>query len=253
MRELNAYGCASPIRLPVTAALAAGACADAFFPEANPAYRGGDSIVWGLIRGAAEVMNSTADSGNDYFQIDNAYFFREKYFRVTKNSLQLCKIDTVDHSRYLKVLREAKLEVYPWKIRRGDEILVCPSSEFLFGFYKTNMEAWVKETVEKIRTFTDRPIRVRKKHIGGIDEDIANAWCLVTHVSAAGLDALRMGIPVVTTGQCAASPLATPIDEIANPKLIDGREDLFATLAWGQFNLEEMRNGFAWLTVASGK
>jgi hypothetical protein len=62
-----------------------------------------------------------------------------------------------------------------------------------------------------------------------------------------------MGIPVVTTGQCAASPLATPIDEIANPKLSDGREDLFATLAWGQFNLEEMKNGFAWQTVTSGK
>ena len=79
---------------------------------------------------------------------------------------------------------------------------------------------------------------------------IADAWCVVTHVSAAALDALRLGIPVVTTGECAATPLATPIAEIDNPRMPDGRESLFSTLAYGQFTQEEMRSGLAWNVVS---
>ena len=59
-------------------------------------------------------------------------------------------------------------------------------------------------------------------------------------VSAAALDSLRMGVPVVTTGVCAASALATPLSEIENPILPNGREALFSLLANAQFTLEEM-------------
>ena len=75
-----------------------------------------------------------------------------------------------------------------------------------------------------------------------IDADISNAWCVVTHVSAAALDALRLGIPVVTTGQCAATPLSIKIQDIDNPIFVDGRDELFSLLACGQFTPEEMLN-----------
>ena len=98
---------------------------------------------------------------------------------------------------------------------------------------------------------TDRPIQLRSKEtLTSIDQEIIDAWCVVTHVSAAALDALRLGIPVVTTQQCGATPLATPIDEIDNPRMADGRESLFSTLAYGQFSPEEMRAGWAWKVVS---
>jgi len=63
IRQLSAYGCGSPIRLPIVQALSVGASANAFIPDANPVYRGGDSIVWGLIRGADEIMLKTRHHG----------------------------------------------------------------------------------------------------------------------------------------------------------------------------------------------
>ena len=47
-KPVFAYGCGSPIRLPIVAALARGSSAKQFIPDANPVYRGDNSIVWGL-------------------------------------------------------------------------------------------------------------------------------------------------------------------------------------------------------------
>jgi hypothetical protein len=71
----------------------------------------------------------------------------------------------------------------------------------------------------------------------------------VTHVSAAAIDALRIGVPVVTTADCAATPLATPIEDIESPLTGMDRRPLFSSLAYGQFTPQEMASGFAWETV----
>jgi hypothetical protein len=113
----------------------------------------------------------------------------------------------------------------------------------LYRFYGTTLDDWISEVKQEIQKHTDRPIAIRYKELSpkdDIDELIRQAWCVVTHVSAAALDSLRMGVPVVTTGVCAASALATPISEIENPILTDGREALFSLLANAQFTLEEM-------------
>ena len=82
----------------------------------------------------------------------------------------------------------------------------------------------------------------------------ATSWGSLTYnqvaqrarAQAAGLDALRLGIPVVTTAPCAASPLATSLEAIETPYLHGDRIRLFSTLAWGQFTPDEMRSGLAW-------
>jgi hypothetical protein len=218
IRQLFAYGCGSPIRLPIVQALSVGASANAFIPDANPVYRGGDSIVWGLIRGADEIMLKTRHHGFDYFQVDNAYFGRNTHFRVTLNKLQLAQMPpTVVNDRYKKILGQLGKKILPWKRERNGPIVVCPSSEFLFRLYGTTLQAWVESVSSEIKKHSDRPLVVRYKELmpkDDIDEAIEDAWCVVTHVSAAALDALRLGVPVVTTGECAASPLATPLGEI---------------------------------------
>ena len=242
--QIVAYGCGSPIRLPIVQALATGAGANAFIPNANPTYQGGDSIVWGLIRGAHEIMQQTRQNGFDYFQIDNAYFGRNRYFRVTRNALQLTHMPkVVIDDRYLFIFKMLGKSIMPWRKERNGPIVICPSSEFLYKFYGTTLQAWIHSVTTEIKKYTDRQIVVRYKELmpkDDIDDAIQDAWCVVTLVSAAALDALRLGVPVVTTGECAASPLATPISEIENPKLLDGREMLFSFLASCQFTPEEM-------------
>lgn len=244
--KIIAYGCGSPIRLPLIAALAEGARADQYVPESNPSYRGGNSIIWGLIRGADTIMKSSSDAGFSFYQVDNAYFGREIYFRVTKNAVQKNKIEIRDNKRFLDQFKIANLSFEPWKLKRNGPIILCTSSEHLYRFYNTTMKLWIEETVLRLRQYTDRPIALREKQIGGIEDVIRDAWCVVTHSSAAALDALRLGIPVITTADCAASPLSTRIEHIENPKMNVSRSALFSSLSYGQFTVEEFKNGYAW-------
>ena len=108
-----AYGCGSPIRQPIVQAMAKGAGADLYLPQAEPEYQGGDSIIWGLIRGAPRLMQQTTAAGSDFFQLDNAYFGRNRYFRVTKNALQLTEIGKRDSSRRQAIFRELGLSIEP--------------------------------------------------------------------------------------------------------------------------------------------
>jgi hypothetical protein len=249
-RSIRAYGCGSPIRLPIVHALALGSKADYFYPEENPIYQGGDSIVWGLIRGAREIMIETNQSGRIFYQIDNAYFGRNIYYRITKNALQLSQIsDQVTAHRRESIFKELGLRILPWNNKRNGPIILCLSSSHLYEFYGANTEAWITSTIAQIRRFSDREIIIRDKDLdpsNPIQAQINNAWCVVTHVSAAALDALLLGIPVITTGHCAASPLSTTFELIENPPMSEGREELFASLSWGQFTPAEMLNGFAW-------
>jgi hypothetical protein len=243
-KNLIAYSCASPIRLPVIQAVASGSNASNLIVDANPAYQGGDSIVWGLIRGAKEIMSQTSSSGNDFFHVDNAYFGRNIFYRVTHNALQLTSIPkNVIDNRYKNILLSLNKSIHPWKHRRNGPIVICPSSPFLYSYYSTKLDDWISETISTLRKYTERPIKIRYKELmpkDDIDQDISDSWCVVTHVSAAGLDALRLGVPIITTGTCAGTPLSTPIDKIESPLLNDGREQLFSYLAWGQFTIDEM-------------
>ena len=145
----------------------------------------------------------------------------------------------------------AFIKLASWKKKRGDDILICASSPLLYEFYNTTIDEWLKDTVEKIRKYSNRPITVRQKQLGNIEFDLERSWLLVTHVSASALDALIHGIPVIATAPCAATPMATLIQEIENPRITANRNALFSTLAWGQFTISEMKSGQAWEVVSS--
>jgi hypothetical protein len=248
-QHLTVYACGSPIRQAIMQSIAKGSPSNQFIPDPNPIYQGGNSIIWGLIRGADKLMEQTKASGNDFYQIDNGYFGRNIYYRMTKNQFQLTEINHCDDMRYKKIFSEIGFSILPWQEKRTGPIVICLSSSFLFGFYKINIDQYLQDLISKIRTFTDRPIVIREKFTEGIDQAINDAWCVITHVSASALDALRLGIPVITTGYCAATPLATPIDQINDPYMPDHREALFASLAWGQFTQSEFESGFAWKAI----
>lgn len=241
---INAYSCASPIRFPVIEALAKGCKAAFICSNPNPEYRIGDSIVWGLIRGAKEIMHITKKMGFSFFHVDNAYFGRNLFYRVTLDRLQLSDIPKkIIDDRYRIILNTLNKPILPWSKNRNGPIVICPSSNFLHSYYESSLDEWVNDTYTKIRQFTDRPIKIRYKEIipkDDIEHDIHDAWCVISHVSAAALDALRIGVPIITTGICAASPLSTPIEKIEDPLLPDGRHELFSYLAWGQFSISEM-------------
>ena len=98
-QHLTVYACGSPVRQAVMESIAKGTPSSQFIPDPNPTYQGGNSIIWGLIRGADNLMRQTKVSGHDFYQIDNAYFGRNTYYRISKNQFQLTAINHQDDMR----------------------------------------------------------------------------------------------------------------------------------------------------------
>ena len=70
--------------------------------------------------------------------------------------------------------------------------------------------------------------------------------------SIAAVEALQAGKPAVVLGPNAASGICeTELRNVDNPKMPDRetQDAFFAHLAYCQFDVHELRNGFAWRTV----
>lgn len=184
----------------------------------------------------------------DWYYIDNAYFdgARERMFRVERKRLQH---DGSGHSDG-KRLSKLGLHVKPWRTD-GTKVLVCAQSP---EFMATVAQAptWLEDTLTRLRELTDRPIAVRHKG----DQvpfhwALSDAWIVVTWSSAAAVQALIAGVPVVCAPECAAAPFATAIENIERPKRLFGREAWAAVLADHQYTLDEMRSGQAWRALSA--
>ena len=113
-----------------------------------------------------------------------------------------------------------------------------------------------KETIEKIKRYTDRPIVIREKPRGRgtsgpseatvpLSEDLKDAWVCVTSCSIAAVEAQCMGIPVICDEKSFAKEVGgQELADIENPYFV-GCEDWLYSLAYQQFTPEEIANGKA--------
>ena len=217
-------------------------------------------VLWGLIGNNTQIM----DSGDNYIFCDMPYYGRydpnnedweNTYWRWCSNSLHDNRRLNVPADRYLD-WRE--YEVKPWQTQ-GEHILICPSSQTM-THYMTGMtvEQWVQKVVDYVSDQTDRPIKLRLKPRGkgtsgpsvakkSIEDELENAYCLITAGSLTSIDALKAGIPVVSTNKehCPAAWCSNTLDQINNLKLYD-REQLFYNLAYKQYSIKEMREGICY-------
>jgi hypothetical protein len=187
--------------------------------------------------------------GRDWYYLDNAYFdaTRGTHFRATCNALQASGDEAPDWVRFAAL----ELNVKPWQ-RGGRHIVVAPQSDwFLRGL--CGQRDWLGDTLRQLKAHTDRPIVVRHwtsdkaAAAANLQADLQGAWALVTHMSAAANEALVAGIPVFTTGRCAATRMGlSELERIEQPRRPDGRYVWAAALAGLQWTIEELREGVAW-------
>ena len=256
----HVYGCGTPVRMHVARAMAASLKCP-LHEEAKPEYRGGDSIVWGLIRGSPKVIAETKAAGANYYQLDNGYFGRNAYYRFTKNAFQQTALKDRPPIRWEHIRKHQSIHWEPQYRRTGSYVLFCLSTEWLYRFLGTDIKSYRNSTLKRLQEVTKREIIVREKDQTGtpqqgipIENMLKDAWCVVTHTSAVALDALRFGVPVFSTSDdCAANPCAlrdvTRIDDPWYPE----REPLFWSLAFSQWLPEEMQLGLAWNEVEGEK
>jgi hypothetical protein len=222
-----------------------------------PSY---DTIAFaGLLRGNAHLLHDALENRMDFYYIDHAYFnpgYRfPNWMRVIKNGfVQNTIIPDVDTSR----LKNFGIQFKDYDFNKKRNIVVFPPSNTVARVF--NQEDWETKTIEKIREYTDRPIVVRKKkgpvmdnllihskyeekfdYEETLDEVLNNAYCVVAFNSAVSLTALEKGIPVICERYCAAFPLSHSFNEIETLQEKE-RLPLFASLAWGQFTMAEIKD-----------
>lgn len=193
------------------------------------------------------VLRQAQAEGRDFYYGDHAYFGRNQYYRVAKNTYQHDGSGNYPPDRFHRFGRW----VYPWR-SGGSHIVVCPNSDVYFGLHGLDGPTWVRDTVATLRQHTDREIRVRwKKTALPIQADLVDAHAVVVFSSAAAVDALIVGVPVFTLADfaCSVRMGLSDLTKIESPIYPDDREAFLWALAYHQWSLSEMIQGMAWRTL----
>jgi hypothetical protein len=209
-----------------------------------------------------KIMKRCWKDGRNFYYMDTGYFGNERtssnpngwkyWHRIVKNDLQHSEIIARPDDRFKKFNKTFT----PWK-KDGRKILVAAPDEKPCKFYGVDKDNWVKQTVENIKQYTDRPVEVRERAPKRIDR-IANdtlqqaldkdVFALVTFNSVAAIESIFYGIPAFTLAPNAASPVSLQdLSKINEPHYADSSK-LYAWachLAYGQFHTTELKNGQA--------
>jgi len=214
----------------------------------DPLETTGPALIRGLQYGSMDRLKECWANGHPYYFCDSGYFRAfdrqpRAWYRIVPNSFQQNWINDVPDDRFKKL----RVPLRDWK--HGRDILVCPPYAKwvpdLFG-----VDDWLDRVLSQLNKYTDRPIRVRPKYTEGtIWEALEGCHALVTFYSNTAVDAIVAGVPVFVPRGNQASPVGlTDLSEIENPIYPD-REKWAYSLAYGQYNLDEMESGEAWEIV----
>lgn len=221
------------------------------FPIVPPApLRSGGVVMYGFLRGLLPTLDNARSEGRPWVYVDRGYFRStygtnyDGYFRATRNAFQHDGRGESDSARWDRLV----IKMAPW--RRGRHILVCPPGEiFTTAVGRFTAKLWLDETLAKLRSATDRPIKVRykpKPQSGTpLADDLQDAHALVTYMSNTAVEAVIAGVPVFCTGRCAALTMGqADLAKIETPVYPD-RAGWAHALAMNQWTLEEIRKGKA--------
>lgn len=185
---------------------------------------------------------------------DLGYWQRDSYYRITANGW--------GSESYVRAGLPASrfhalgLRIKPW--HSGDEIIIAGSSEKSAHQHGFKYMEWEERTAHQLRgcgyrvVYRPKPSDRNGRAMEGfeldkrpLDEALASAHALVTHHSNTSIDALLAGVPVhCVTG--AAAAFSVPLEQIAKPPRLDGREQFLYDVAWLQWTEAEMRSGQCW-------
>ena len=218
-----------------------------------------NSMFWGFVNNNMALVKVLEARKQTYWFTDTPYFGRfdnnnlkpdNHYWRICKNRI---------HVPFIKGCKSDRFEKFEMKIKapnfKGKHILVCPSSPNINEYL--GRPNWIQETVEQIKRYTDRPIKVREKPRGRgtsgpseaivpLSEDLKDAWVCVTSCSISAVEAQCIGIPTICDEKSFAEPVsANHFNDIENPYFEIGSEDWLYSLAYQQFTPEEFTNGTA--------
>lgn len=188
---------------------------------------------------------------------DLGYWQRDSYYRLAVNGWS--------PERYVHAGLPADrfgrlgLRVKPW--RSGGSVVVAGSTAKAVRDHGLAYGEWERQAIRRLRAlgldviYRPKPNDMGARALEGLQPDrrpisevLATAGGWVTHHSNSAIDALLAGVPAhCETG--AAASFSVPLEAMADPPRLDGREQFLADVAWLQWTLDEMRSGDCWAHV----
>lgn len=203
-------------------------------------------LIGGLQHGSLELMQQVLAAGEPYVFFDRAYFGGgpgSNRLRAVPSAYQKHWLERWPDDR----LKALGVEVQPWR-NRGRHVLLVPPGDAIENLF--GIPGWGRYMEDRLRAAFEGEVIVSRKGLGKpAAEYFQDCWAVVTYTSNVAVEALVAGIPCFVDSKSAAAPMAAALEHleerIENPPMPDGREGWAASLAYGQFTVDEIASGYA--------
>ena len=196
-------------------------------------------FVHGVLRGSDEVIKQCIDRKIPWFYMDNAgHYFPEMYKRIVINATAPTTFREGRRFEHNTVLDS-------WRGGQGNKILVLPPSPpYMDVFF---LRDFLNHIVHNVNVYTGKDIVVRGKPAKGrkarpLQEQLDEAYCVITWGSAIALEAVRQGIPTISLGWCPAKLCSFQLEDLETNKMLEEppRMECFDNLTWSSFRRNEL-------------
>ncbi|MBI3315359.1 MAG: hypothetical protein HYZ87_00055 [Candidatus Omnitrophica bacterium] len=230
-------------------------------------------VVTGRLASCAQILSYCRRKDADFIYFDKGYLRRgwgtenpEGYIRFVVNALHASDYFQ-EFPRPSDRWRKLKVQLSPPK-KKGQNIIFAGCTEKFATFHNFNAVDYAKSVVDAIHKIINLPIIYRPKPGGRntlgynpvtnttlsgndrtIDQELKNAYALVTFSSNAAIDALIAGVPAFVLGPGMAKPVSnTDLAMLKNPYFPSEKErnQFFYDLAYCQWNGREIEKGVVW-------
>lgn len=204
-------------------------------------------VFYGVNESNVATWRQVRKLGEPWYYLDNSYFdaTRGHRFRVARDAVQV----SVDGRRTnAQRFRDMGIKLRPYF--DGDERSVWLAVEQSPSFMACVAEdpTYLARRLHDLRGVKLRQwSRDKAAASSTLAEDLRQACVLITHSSAAAVEAVIAGVSIWVSPMSALASFATLQQGMAD-RLAD-RERVLGVLADHEFTLDEMRDGLPWRTV----
>ena len=192
--------------------------------------------VHGVLRGNDLVIKRAIEKDIPWVMMDNGYL--GKYKRVMTNATAPTTFR--EGRRFAHGTELAK-----WRGGEGKHVLVLPPSPPYMDTF--GIRDFLNHIAHNANIYTDRPLVMRAKPAKGkkappLEQQLADAYCVITWGSAVALEASRLGVPTISMGWCPAKHVSYQLEDLETDKLLQepDRMGMFDNLTWSSFEREEL-------------
>ncbi len=221
-------------------------------------------LWWGRMQPNQQIYQQCLKLGRPIIIIEVGNLKRGTTWRISDQHIN--NFGIFGNNENLDLDRPKKLGIFlksSTSQRRNEILIATQHSRSLQWEGQPSMEQWIRDTIAKVKRYTNRRIvvrphprsQIREKFADAVIElprKIANSYddfdinynyhCVINHNSGPCIQAAINGTPVICDSSSLAFPVAEKWENLENPKL-PNREEWFLKLSHTEWTVEEIAQG----------